>query len=265
MLVAKLDSTNLDNELFSTLWSLLQKNAPPTHFIEESKLLLNALIFYFSCRNAPGGNTYTYGSFLTGVLFQKSKRFLFLANVLLPELLRHLQKILISTTDARLQWSAFINIVTHVWCFNTFLQFLSSNNGYLSLTHKLLRIKPKLGNTSEFYTATINSNIQFYNSQLLYNAILQLLKSHIFKSRTFSTLLKRRKPLPNTIPRSKDNCPNCRNAPVNPYVATCCGSQYCYICMLKCIQSKSCSFCDSTSIHGKPLYNHSVTKLKENT
>ncbi|CEP64388.1 ubiquitin-protein ligase peroxin 2 LALA0_S11e02960g [Lachancea lanzarotensis] len=266
MIVTKFDSQNLDNELHNTLWSMVQKHSPIAHSLNFKKALFDTLIFYFSTSTQPGSHTSTYGSSLTGIDFETTKSRLFLANIIIPYLLREIHTKLLSYSTSSKSIATLLEALTEVWSFQTFLQFLATNKGYLSLTHKILRIKPSLETVSSFYASSITSNINFQSTQLLYNAALQFLTNQLLRSTLLTRFLKRTSQIPHKKQGAKAVCPNCGNSPVIPYTSTCCSTPYCYICMLKAIKANECPNCYSQNIQGVPFYakHRSYQRCSEN-
>ncbi|SCU95919.1 LAFA_0G03180g1_1 [Lachancea sp. 'fantastica'] len=260
MLVAKLDSQNLNNELHGTLWSLIQKNSPVTASLELKRLLFDSLIFYLSALTTKTNGVTTYGSSLTGVSFQTTKGRLFFANYLLPRIIQELQRRALSNSKTIILLATFLDALAALWSTQTLLQFLSTDKGYLSLPHKLLRIKPSMDTPSSFYTSSVTSTINFQSTQLLYNAALQFLATQLLRSSILAKFLKKTPRLRKGQNSEHIICPNCEHTPTTPYTTTCCSANYCYICILKTIKTKRCQRCNSTNIKGRPKYANKARK-----
>lgn len=175
MIVNKIDGDKLDYDLYSHLWALYDDKIKPTSNREEFKLLLKTLAFHFSTKS-NGIQTTTYGSALAGTSFQTAKLTLFAANILMPYLVQKLQTFLYNTENNLLPKIRIVETLISVWSLSTFIQLLSgSPKQYLSIFHKIFRIKISTFMQSQFYQNTITASMEFQNTQLLYNALLQLL------------------------------------------------------------------------------------------
>ncbi|SCV03259.1 LANO_0G03070g1_1 [Lachancea nothofagi CBS 11611] len=256
MLINSFDSLSLDNELNNQLWSTYHRNILPQRNLQATKFILKALIFFASTKSDRSFSS-TYGSSLTGVVFTTTKSIMFTTNVLLPFILDQLQSrpYIYNIKSFRL-----LTNLAQALSFTTFLQFLSGNSKvYITLIHKLFRITAMSTNNSASYRSSVNSSIEFQNSQLLYNAVLQLLGTQVVKSEFLHKLIRRKYSTSHHLSNSS-HCPTCNNLPTNPYLSNCCSKHFCYLCVLKCIERQNCSFCDSKINAAGPLYSYSFIK-----
>lgn len=254
MIVNKIDGEKLDNDLYSHLWALYDDKIKPTSNREEFKLLIKTLAFHFSTKS-NGIQTTTYGSALAGTSFQTAKLSLFAANILMPYLVQKLQTFLYNTENSLLPKIRIVETLMSVWSLSTFIQLLSgSPKQYLTIFHKIFRIKITTFMQSQFYQNTITASMEFQNTQLLYNALLQLLNNQVSQSKLIQKLL-RSSTKKGIKKQNAFNCPYCDEEPNIPYRTSCCNKILCYLCVIKTLEFKNCAGCNTANFSAAPLYH----------
>ncbi|CUS25101.1 LAQU0S27e00122g1_1 [Lachancea quebecensis] len=253
MIVSKIDAKKLDSDLHSQLWNLYDTELKPTANREELRFLLKSLAFHFSSKS-NGRQTTTYGSALTGTSFQAAKLTLFLADIAMPYLTEKVQSLLYKSDNKYLPVARTIEKLVSIWSISTFVQLLSgSEKSYLSIFHKLLRISTSNFTQSQFYQGTITASMEFQNSQLLYNALLQLLNTQVSQSKVIQRFLRssNKKPQRGINP---NDCPYCNETPNIPFKTSCCKKILCYLCVVKTLEFNNCAGCNTTNFQASPLY-----------
>lgn len=245
--VSHIDSRELDQEIYKTLWTKFKTIIPLTRNKTEWKLFIDTIIFIFSTHYSQlgGGITITYGSQLSNLGFRSDKLSMYILMVL-----RRYIKNRLSTHYLDSPLYKKINTLFNVLDLINLTHFIRNHgNIYYSVLQRILRVQPiSLDTGSSFYENSIYSGLEYENRQLLWNTILELLNLTVLPSTIqYFHYFQLKKNQPEII-NNKDNklCCLCNEFPTNPYKITCCDGIYCYLCLLKSIEWKHCYKCNET-------------------
>ncbi|QLL31278.1 hypothetical protein HG536_0B01400 [Torulaspora globosa] len=265
--VAQLDSTALDQELHSLFRTELSQNLDIHKNEEEWHFVLDTLVFFFGSKFFQKAHqTKTYGSELSGVTYNCKRRTLYIVAILSSYLGSKISKKVYSTTDGTV-WSRLKPLYVYLSHFYSaadlvnFACFLLSTGQsdfkYLTPIHRLLGASSSTDtyNPVSFYHNTVYAGIEFQNRQLLWNAILEFFNATLLNNARW---LNGRRQRPSTTKMSAqlpEICARCQELPTNPFQIQCCQANYCYVCVIRAIDSKCCDNCSSsTNLRAEPIY-----------
>ncbi|QLQ78791.1 hypothetical protein HG537_0B01390 [Torulaspora globosa] len=261
--VAQLDSTALDQELHSLFRNELSQNLEIDKNEEEWNLILDTLVFFFGSRFI-GKQTRTYGSELSGVTYNCKRRTLYIVAILTNYLGSRISKKVYSEGSF---WSRFTTLYHYLNQFYSAIDLINfasfllstspSDSKYLTPIHRLLGASSstETHNPVSFYHNTVYAGIEFQNRQLLWNAILEFFNATLLNNARW--LNGRRQRPTTTLPptQSPETCARCKELPTNPFKIQCCQANYCYICVIRAMDSNYCDNCNSkTNLRAQPIY-----------
>lgn len=245
--VSRIDSGELDAELYEIIWTKFKSIIPLTTNQEEWRLFIDTLVFLFSARYSSfgGGITTTYGSHLSNLGFTCHKISLYLLSVFKRYFNNKLSNRYVSSFIYKR-----IRTMFNLFELINFIHFIrNSDTKYYTFLHRLLKIQSITLNTgSSFYENSIYSGLEYQNKQLLWNTTLELLNLTILPSTVqYLNYFRTKNNIKETTLNNSKNvvCCLCNEFPTNPYRIQCCQGIYCYICLLKSIEWKHCYKCNS--------------------
>lgn len=270
------DSQALDAELYNIFWSQFDQLYKFTQNRDEWKLLLETLVFLFTTKYNKSLRSFTtYGSQLSNLSFQSSKARLYFGTILGFYLGKKISHYFFNNNNFNINDKWFKSykrmlIVYKLLDFGNSVRFISSFSGgnddkiFISILHRILNLKPIsiTRGRPTFIDNLVNSGIEYQNRQLLWNTILEFLNLTIIPN--MITIFNKNDLAGNHLYSNKiasdDQCALCYEYPINPYKITCCGHVYCYLCLIKAIESKKCYHCHIKSqlLKGKPYFQECV-------
>lgn len=264
--VAQLDSTALDQELHSLFRTELSQNLDIHKNEEEWHFILDTLLFLFGSRfNQKAQQTTTYGSQLSGVTYNCTRRTLYIVAILSNYLGSRVSKKVYSADGS--VWSRFRRLyeyLSHIYSavdlinFAYFLLSTGQNDSkYLTPIHRVLgaSASTETHNPVNFYHNTVYAGIEFQNRQLLWNAILEFFNATLLNNARWLNGRRQRPSTTGTSTQSPETCARCKELPTNPFQLQCCQANYCYVCVVRAIDSKYCDNCNSsTNLRAEPIY-----------